>query len=429
MKKLLTLYKQRKIQDSALTLAGSIFEYSLLLILNLLLARILSVEDFGIVRATTAYFVVLQMVGHLTIHDLIAARVAQASMKDVQQKQIRSGIFLVIVASVVVVLVAEGIFYWIPQDKFMWSLQWLVLLVPISSVYLVFFSMMPAYGGYRSFFKLRLFSGISQRVLISYLSKVFLLSGWIAGRFLSTAALVALAVGLCAPFLKAGPIKWQECRDHLRFGLVQSPAAMMWMLFLNIDIIVLTRVSDDFGVVGVYGFAALLVRSLAFIFNAAGAAAFRDLAQAWLDPPAMLKVHGRFLIATASLGLIVAVAAWLGGLGLIAYAFGERFAAARPILLVLCLSIPLNALCIGFSLINISGQKPLRSVVISAAALFSSGITIVPLIQCLGPVGAAWSMLFGNASAVVVGAIQTLPSLHRRTSCFQSPNDKRDPIG
>jgi O-antigen/teichoic acid export membrane protein len=225
---------------------------------------------------------------------------------------------------------------------------------------------------------------------------------------------VNLAIGLCASLLKWGPINWRDCRAHLRFGAVQFPGAVMWMLFLNIDIIALERVGDDPSAVGIYGFAAMLVRSLAFVFNAAGAAFFRDLANAWLNPPTMLLVHGRFLLAMTALGIAVSLVALITGQLLITHVYGGTFGKAGSVLSVLCLSIPLNALWIALSVINISGRKPQRSLAICAAGFVSSGAAIVPLIAVYGPIGAAWAVVFGNSIGVVVGALPIIPMVRKR---------------
>lgn len=123
--------------------AGSAAQVASLAILSLLVAKFLSVEQFGVTRSVVAYMVILTMIGHFTLHDAVASYAASSKTKAEAVSNVMHGVILVLIISSATAasfsLFVQSSGYW--SGDIRTALATVVLVLPFESLGLVFLSM------------------------------------------------------------------------------------------------------------------------------------------------------------------------------------------------------------------------------------------------------------------------------------------------
>ena len=133
--------------------AASGLQIIFLAVLSLVLAKIMSVDAFGVTRTVTAYIIVLTMMGHFCLHDAVAAYVAGAKVEEEKIAYVVNGSYQVVVISLVVSMVAELVVYFsgIWDGDLKKALFLTILFLPAVSLTIVYTSLLQAIGSYRKF--------------------------------------------------------------------------------------------------------------------------------------------------------------------------------------------------------------------------------------------------------------------------------------
>ncbi|MCS6316765.1 MAG: hypothetical protein H8K05_03090, partial [Nitrospira sp.] len=133
-------------------LTGSATQFVSLAILSLILAKYLTVEEFGVTRTVASYMIALTILGHMTIHDAVATFVAGAKNTKDKSQYVTHGATMVTSLSALLTIA----FYLFVTNSEMWtgltkeSLATVVLILPLECLSGLMLSLLNAAGNLRT---------------------------------------------------------------------------------------------------------------------------------------------------------------------------------------------------------------------------------------------------------------------------------------
>src|SRR5262249_55664077 len=155
--------------------------------LALILAKCLSVEDFGITRTVTSYMIVLSMFGHITLHDAVATYVASAGTRQEKSQYVTHGGIMVLLLSTL----CAAAFYLFVKHSGRWTgatqepLATVVLILPLECLSIVIASMLNGSGAVRAMTLFSVISGVIPLGLIAPSAALWGIEGWVGARLAS----------------------------------------------------------------------------------------------------------------------------------------------------------------------------------------------------------------------------------------------------
>jgi len=382
---------------------ASVTQVVLLALLSLLLARVLPVEDFGITRVVTAYMVFLTMFGHMCMHDAVSSFVARAKTIEEKSAYVTAGSKLTLISSSIIILIFEVLVlngtWW--TGRLRNTLGLVVLFLPLIALTLVYTSVLQSIGNYKKLSIAVLLGGMIPLICMLPPSAGWGLTGWIVGRGVSYALLLACGIVLIKEFFVATGSSHNYSK-LIDFGRVQLVSGILSMGMQSADVLILERLGASLSDIAFYGLAALFARSILFIPGAVGRVYFQEIAEGSLH-----NVHKKPI--THLLGIVAGVCAILAVImatcipAIIRLFYAEEYSSSIPILEVMCGGIVFNGLWSALSTINIAINRPSFAVAISFGGVCTSIALLALLIPLYGSIGAAWAMNVAYAVGVVIG--------------------------
>ncbi len=371
----------------------------LLAILSLLLAKVLTVEDFGITRVVSAYMIILTMLGHFCLHDAVSTYVARAETVQEKSNYIVGGSYLVLLISLGVATASEILIFnstwWTGRLRIFLAI--VVLFLPAITLTIVYTSVLQAIGSYSKLALASVLGGVLPLLFIMPSAIAWELPGWVAGRGLSYIVLLACGILLIRPFLLPTQPPKFVYGNLFAFGRVQVVSGALSMAMQSADIIALERFGGSMPEVALYGLAALISRSVLFLPGVVGRVFFREIAEGAVQGN-LWKPITQLLTSVVTLCAVLAIAIAVLVPPLIEHFYSQDYSASIPVLRVMCLGIAFNGLWAAISVINVAINKPTYAVTNSlAGASMSIGLLVI-LIPSYGAIGAAWAM---NAAYIV----------------------------
>jgi len=397
--------------------AASAVQFAALAASSLILAAILSVEDFAVTRVVTAYLVVLTLLGHFCIGDAVASRIAATKDEECRSDFISTGGWLIVTFSIGAMLIMQLLI----RVSELWAgplreaLVLTVAFVPLASLTVLGASVLQAVGAYRKLVLVTVIGGLVPAVSVVAGAKAWDLPGWILGRNLSYVVLLCVSLWVIRFLLLRLSFIRKNAVDLLSFARLQIISGLLGILVQVLDVILMERLSGDLVQVAVYGLAAQLSKAVLLLPAAMGSVFFRDIAGAQRGGSSMWGHANRFLLAGAAACIFAAVAVWILGPEAIRYLYGDQYAGSIPVLKVMCLGIVANGLWTLLSVTNTAIGRPSYSVAIAATGLLVAIPLLVLWIPAFGAMGAAWAMNVAFGVGAVVGLL-SLFVVERRMS-------------
>lgn len=400
IRQIMTSQKLRAITGIA---GASVIQVVLLALLSLLLARVLPVEDFGITRVVTAYMVFLTMLGHVCMHDAVSTFVARAETVEEKSAYVMGGTKVVLISSAITVFIFEVLVlngtWWTGHLRN--TLALVVLFLPMVGLTLVYTSVLQSIGNYKKLSVAVLLGGVIPLFCMLPPSAGWGLTGWIVGRGVSYALLLACGIMLIKEFFT--PTGSSHTYSKLiGFSRVQLVSGILSMGMQSADVLVLERLGASLSDIAFYGLAALFARSIQFIPGAMGRVYFQEIAEG--------SSRGNHTKpACHLLGSVVVICVILAGIMatcvpfIIRQFYGAEYSSSIPILQIMCGGIVFNGLWSALSTINIAINRPSFAVAISFGGVCTSIALLALLIPHYGSIGAAWAMNAAYAVGVVIG--------------------------
>jgi len=248
--------------------------------------------------------------------------------------------------------------------------------------------------------------------------------GWLAGG-VALASLVAAGYGLALvrrrfrlPTALGGEgFDPALARTAVRQGLPIWLAGMLALLYFRGDTL-LVRVFAGDAALGAYSAAYKIFEGSMLVPAILLAVAFPPLARAHADRDRQRRWERSLAAVLLTLGLAVGSACHLGAGAIIAVAFGPRFAAGVPSLLVLSWGLPLLYLNYGLNMFLIARDLGRRNLTFAALMLVINVALNLYLIPRRGGIGAAWATVLTEA-ALTACCLATLAA-DRRTPAAAS---------
>lgn len=384
--------------------SASAVNIAVLSIMSLLIAKFLTVEDFGVTRSITAYMVVLVMLGHFTFHDALASFVARANTHEEISQYFISATWAVFVNSALLGLVS----YFVVMYSGLWggslqtSLAIVVLFLPFATTSILYNSSLQAVGDYRGLVISTIVNAVIPFCLIVPLCYGAELVGWVFGRVAALVILVFVPFFFIKKYLASCKFHFDSFKLLFGFARTQIFSGFLSLFLLSADIIMLERITGNIAEVAYYGLAAFFAKSLMFVPAVLARIYFKQIASFSSVTSSVNKVI-EFLVIVLLVCLFMAIAIYFIGPLVIDQIYGESYLEAGRILKVLSYGVVFMGLWQAISTINIATNNPLYSVLVSGVGSITALILMVWLIPSLGAMGAAWSMVIANAAGVMAG--------------------------
>lgn len=382
----------------------------LLSLLSLILAKILTVEEFGVTRSITAYMVVLTMFGHMTFHDALATMLAKEKNKDKQVGYFSTASWFVFANSLGLAIVSYVILkntdYW--QGLLGETLQYFVFCLPFATLAILYNTSLQVVGGTRTMAVVQLVNGLVPFVIIipiTYLAGMF---GWLVSRATAFLMLAGFSLYLVRDYIKVFGFEWCLFVKMFNFSRVQIFSGLASLVLLSADIILLERLTGDMTVVAQYGLAAFFGKATLVVPSSIGRIYFRELA----NENTLLgkkRAMEQFLSMVFFVCLAIAVFLYFCGPLLISAIYGDEYKEAASILRYLCVGIVFMGLWHAISTINIATANPGRSVKVALVGSIIGVTLLFALVPTYGGNGAAWAMNIAYASGVFMGFLMIFP--------------------
>lgn len=389
---------------SAIVVASGL-QIIFLAVLSLVLAKILSVDSFGVTRTVTAYIIVLTMMGHFCLHDAVATYVAGAKAEEEKIAYVVNGSYQVVLISLVVTLLAELVVYFsgIWESDLKKALFLSILFLPAVSLIIVYTSLLQAIGSYKKFTVSLIMGGIIPFVFMAPPTWQWGLNGWIWGRNAASVILLAFTFYLVRHWFKVKKMDRQVSGKLLSFAKIQFISGILSMLMQSADIIALERISGQMSQVAVYGLAALFAKSVMFFPGAIGRVYFKEIAESSADGTKVWKLIDHLLLATTMLCILMAAILFIAVPIVIDALYHDRYSDSILVLKIMCIGITFSGLWAALSVVNIAMKQPRIAVIISVTGVVTSFILLGALVPKYGAAGAAWAMNGGYFAGTLMG--------------------------
>jgi O-antigen/teichoic acid export membrane protein len=220
---------------------------------------------------------------------------------------------------------------------------------------------------------------------------------FVAARLAATLAVLAIALRLARPVVRRDPPAVQAAivRQSASFAL----ADLLSLIYLQVDVALLTFLLGDARAVGLYGTASGVVGALFVIPNAAYLVAL----------PALVRLlngqdRGRFwraaaatMLASAGLGAVLWLSAFAGGGAAVALLLGENYAESGQLLAALSPILLFKSISFGAAAVLVAADWQRYRVVVQAAATAANiGLNLL-VIPRWGAWGSAWVYVASEA--------------------------------
>lgn len=378
--------------------SASAINVALLSILSLLLAKILTVEEFGITRSVTAYMIVLTMIGHFTFHDALASMIAQDDDKKSQSSYFSSAAAFVVANSLMLSL-ASYIFivysgYWDGVAER--ALIVIVLCLPLMTISILFNTSLQAVGRTRTMALVQVVNGAAPCVIILISAFLYQMSGWITGRVITFVFLAIFSVYLIRQYIDLREVRWSTILKLMSFARIQIVSGILSLVLMSADIILLERLTGDMAEVAQYGLAIFFIKATTFVPTSISRIFFKNIAK-------NESGLGQFLLLVLVVCTLLAVIMYGLAPWIITTLYSGDYNKAADLIKHLCISVVLMGLWQAISTINIATGNPSRSVVVA----FTGSLICIALLLYWVPVyasyGAAWAINISYGVGVLVG--------------------------
>ncbi len=384
--------------------SASAVNIAVLSILSLLIAKFLTVEDFGVTRSITAYMIVLTMFGHFAFHDALASMVARTKEQQEKVRYFVSATWVVLLNSTLLGVIS----YFVVTYSGLWqgdlkdTLAIIVLFLPFATIAILYNGALQAVGDYRSLSIATILNAVIPFCMILPLVFMVELVGWKWGRAIAFVIISLILFVFVRKYIASITPHLKSTLDLFRFARVQIISGVFSLLLLSGDIILLERLTGSLIEVAYYGLAAFFAKSFMFFPAVIGRVYFKPIAQFSSGQSSENKIVEFLAVVLAVCVSISIVVYFLGPLA-ITMIYGDTYAAAGKVLEVLSLAIVFMGLWQALSTINVASNKPQNSVIVSVVGSIVAVVMLVLLIPKMGAIGAAWAMVAANGSGVLIG--------------------------
>lgn len=408
--KLLNNLRQRLITTLKLAFAKGVFHliFSLgfvqgsVFIVQFIVARLLSPEDFGYVKVIDTTLGMVLVLATVGMPSAIAKYVPEVDTAETRGKVL----FQVLVIGLISALVISSLTFFSlellplsgPVVRSLEFLVWSLILTTLSRTIINY------YQGKKQIQRMAVINvilAILTLILVTALTALWQFDGWIIGKFASE---VVFLVGMFLLVRGEIVIGWSAsaAKRLFTFGSFAALSLLVWRIQATADVLYLDVLLRDAAQIGYYGVASLAMSALLLIPAAIGAAAFPYLSERSTNIQETLSLTLSILRNVALLMFGLCVLTYVVGPPVLLFLLGPKYAPAGILIKILMPAAFIGAILsiLGNFLFAIEGAQFTLAVNI-VAALVNLGLNYF-LIPRWGVAGTAWAMVITQAIQLVL---------------------------
>lgn len=381
--------------------AASLVNMGMLTIASLVIARHVSIEEYGAIRTLSAYSVVFTVVTGLTLHDAVAGRLARMSGSD-HSRVVTTGLLLSAISAIASALVLIGFAAITPVFKgvIQHGAIALAVFIPFAVLTVVLTSAMQVTAPINHLALSTAISGALVLIAFYLGAKAGGYYGWLAARGVSWVLIFSITLII---FLKSCRIKWRSfslevAREFFVFSRLQFVSAILSLLIMSADVIVVERLSG-LKEAGYFGMAALFTRSSHVVATVVGRVYFHELGRR------RRKVVYEYLLVTLLTGVAAAIGVYLVAPSLIGALFFGEYGASIPIMNLLVIGLPFSFVAHAVSNVNIASGRSSHAALLSLVSAASMVTLLVIFVPDRGGVGGAIAVAISQFVVAMVGVL------------------------
>ena len=309
------------------------------LLFNIVLARVLEVEDFGHIRIVRSILELCAVAAIFGMDGSIAKFTADTRITpDERTSMLATGSMLSLIAAVIVTAAAFAILQTpgiLRDEVALGILNWMILILPALALYNCILGYLLGVGRIKRLAAAQVTRSALLLALGIGLAGAFKLPGWAAARVLAEALALAFAVHAV---WKLKP--WKPCRAYIKsflgYGFYDSLTLGMTTLVTTIDVLCLDRFLDGGAAeiaqtIGQYAVATLLFSAALLLPQAFVQSNFSKMAGHGHDADRTWRLFVRYTILILSLAVPAALAGYFAAPAVV-WIFGPDYAQAGEIL-------------------------------------------------------------------------------------------------
>ncbi len=400
-----------------------VFVQGLALTTQFAVARLLSVEDFGVVRVVEAFLSIGLVPAGLGMTSVIVKVIAEANDAETRRRTffhtlLLTGLFSAFVC-VVLQLIIPLFGFTAQVTNFLLFMVWMFVPMNLSRTTINYFQglkQIQRVAGVNILFSLAAF------VLVVVGAVAGDLGGWAWGRFLGQ-ILFALMMFWIIRHAITVHLDLQSLRSLARLGILVAFAFTVDSIASSADVLYLEQMLSDSRQVGYYGAAGIVITGCLLIASAVSAVAFPYFAERASNPQALFSIARTTMLRLFAVMLPVALVLYLFA-PLLTLILGDSYTPSIDLLRIMCWGIVPSAgmLLLGTWLLAIG--RPDGSAVVNLIAVVVNFGLIRLLVPGMGVNGAAIAFVVTTLARMILCTLMLL-WIYRHT-LFQGNQLKLD---
>jgi O-antigen/teichoic acid export membrane protein len=394
--------------------SGFLIRTSAQTILGLVIARLLHVDDFAVVRIIAAYWLIMAMFGRLS---MLSALISFGSATDVPEEQKAYGATatgIALAASLVVIVVVQCIVqftnFLLPAVES--ALTIITFGLPFACLAEVYMGSMQARGKFVMAGRAAILYGVVPLIVIALTTWRFELEGWIAGKLLAELLIFAVLLYFCRDWVNLKFWCTDKMRQLLGFAKINFFSGVFSVGYATVDILILSQLTDNLAQLGCYGLAIMIFRAAGFAPQAVAKVFVREIALGSARKQPLAKTIRLSLLNCLVVGLAVAAGFVIVMPYLITALLSSEYAESGRFMVWLAPGFVVYALYICCQETFIALRKPSFALAVHSgglALLITMLLVAVPAYGALGVIGA---ISIGYLAMVLFSLYLLLPWLN-----------------
>lgn len=396
---------QRLAQNAVALVAGGIVAQLVFTLLEVLIARKLGAEAYGVF--VTAYS--WSVLGSVFMGLGTAMWTIQEGSRDHARIPglLGSGLAVNLVAFAAMYALLVLANYWFAPNP---VLALMLLILPYGLILALQTTLGAYYSCYQTMHVSGLFQGFAPvAVLLFYflyssngLSLEDVAYAYVVGAGLVTAAWIAWMLRRVRPRVNAGET-WKVLKSSNQYAL----SNILGMAYFRVDVVMISAIAGIYEA-GIYAAAFKLVELVSKVAVVAGRVFAPAIFKASHEPGkaygVLVSMMTRFM---AIAGLVAAVAAFILAEDLVLLLFGDNYAASVPILRILAGVMATRCMMVAMQLLMSSVDLHFQRVAALGVTVAAHVAANALLIPALGAEGAAWAALFSSTLLILLYGYST----------------------
>lgn len=382
-------------------------------VLGLLIARLLHVDDFAVVRIIAAYWLIMAMFGRLS---MLSALISFGSATNVPEEQRAYGATatgIALAASLVVIAVVQCIVQF--TDFLLPSVESALTIIsfglPFACLAEVYMGSLQARGKFVMAGRAAILYGVVPLVVIALTTWRFELEGWIAGKMLAEFMIFGVLLYFCNDWVNLKYWCTEKMHELLAFAKINFFSGVFSVGYATVDILILSQLTDNLKALGCYGLAIMIFKAAGFAPQAVAKVFVREIALALARKEKLAKAIRLSLLNCLLVGLAVAAGFVIVMPYIVRALLSSDYAESGTFMVWLAPGFVVYAIYISCQETFIALRKPSYALTVHSVGLVLLVTALLAIVPAYGALGVVWAVSIGYLAMVVLSLYLLLPWL------------------